>query len=573
MALDGIFLHYFVDELKPSLIGAKIDKINQPEKDEIILTLRTSGENKKFLISASSKHPRFHFTKEPKANPLKAPMFLMVLRKYLSSGKIVDVTQYKNDRIITLHVEAMDELGFNSLYKLVIEIMGRHSNITLIRDRDNKIMECIKHISSDVNSYRVLFPGVTYVFPPDSNKLDPFNFNKDELTEIYREKSIELDKNMFFNLFTGISKLLSSEMFDIYSKNTADNSIDTISDFTINYFKNLDSQIKFLLFKDNDEFKDFYITSIKNYMNLYCEEFQDPSELLELFFKGKDKQDRIKSKSSGLQKIINTNIERCNKKLSILTSTLDECKKKDSYKIKGDLLTAYIYSIKKGDNSIKLLNFYNENEEEYLDIDLDTNKTPSENVQYYYKKYNKLKKSEENALEQLSKNDEELEYLKSVLSNLENSEQYSDIDDIKKELIETGYIKFKKNPKDKKDKATKPLHFISSDGLDIFVGKNNIQNDYLTLKFAHKEDTWLHTKEIPGSHVIIKGGNVPDSTLREAANLAAYYSKGKLSSNIPIDYTKVKYVKKPNSAKPGMVIYTNNKTLYVNPSEPNLIRK
>jgi len=570
MALDGIFLHYFMESFKPELIGAKIDKINQPEKDEIILTLRTGGKNKKLLISASSKYPRIHFTKELKSNPLKAPMFLMVLRKYLSGGKIVDISQYENDRIITITIEAMDELGFNSIYKLVIEIMGRHSNITLIRDRDSRIMECIKHVSSDVNSFRVLFPGVKYVLPPSSHKINPFNFSKEEFLNLITEKNITFNESFFSNVFTGISKLFSTQLYYDFTETTPDTSPDVLYEFLIRYFQQIDSRAKFLLFKSKEEYKDFYFVPITNYKDYSAEEFIDPSDMLELFYQRKDKQERLKTKSSVLQKIINTNIDRCNKKSSILTSILNECKEKNDYKTKGDLLTSFIYQLKKGDAKINLLNFYSEKENDYVDIPLDPNKSPSENVQYYYKKYNKMKKSEESAIEQLQKNTEELEYLKSALTNLENSEQYTDIDEIKKELIETGYIKFRKNPKDKKEKAAKPLHFISSDGLDIFVGKNNIQNDYLTLKLANKEDTWLHTKDIPGSHVIIKGSIVPENTLIEAANLAAYYSKGKLSSNIPVDYTKVKYVKKPNSAKPGMVIYTNNKTIYINPTEPSL---
>ncbi|POO91499.1 fibronectin/fibrinogen-binding protein, partial [Clostridium sp. 2-1] len=259
-------------------------------------------------------------------------------------------------------------------------------------------------------------------------------------------------------------------------------------------------------------------------------------------------------------------------KLKILNETLNECAEKESFKIKGDLLTSYIYSIKKGDSECTLLNFYNENQEEYITISLNKTKTPAENVQYYYKKYNKLKTSEEYAKVQLKKNDEEMEYLNSVLTNILNAESYNEIDEIKNELIETGYIRFRKNSKNsKKVKTSKPNHFVSSDGIDIYVGKNNLQNDYLSLKFANKNYLWLHAKDIPGSHVIVCSFDVPDKTLEEAAIIAAYYSKGKDSLKLPIDYTKVKELKKPNGAKPGMVIYHTNKTLIVNPADFNKI--
>ncbi|MPQ43980.1 DUF814 domain-containing protein [Clostridium tarantellae] len=292
--------------------------------------------------------------------------------------------------------------------------------------------------------------------------------------------------------------------------------------------------------------------------------FNTHSELLDKFYAHKDKQDRLHGRSLNIHKLLHTNIERCNKKLKILENTLKECKSKEDFKLKGELLTSYIYGFKKGDKNVNVLNYYKETEE-YLSIKLDENKTPSENVQYYFKKYNKLKTAEEAALNQLEINEEELSYLNSVLINLKTCDTYEDIDEIKKELIESGYIKFRK-PKGKvKNKINKPMHFISSDGIDIYVGKNNIQNDYLTLKFGDKTDTWLHTKNIPGSHVLIKSKFIPDTTLNEASMLAAFYSKAQNSTKVPVDYTQIKNVKKPSGAKPGMVIYSTNKTIYIDP--------
>lgn len=570
MALDGIFLHSLLNNLKEILMDSKIDKINQPEKDEVIITIRKNRKNHKLLISASSKFPRIHFTNIVKENPLKAPMFLMVMRKYLIGGKIINVTQKDCDRIVIINIEASDEMGFNSTYSLIIEIMGRHSNITLVRDRDNKVMESIKHITPDINSYRVLYPGVNYIYPPDSHKLNPLDFTKDDLDNFINENNIIFDNTFFFKTFTGISKILSEELFKEYSDIAISNLNTTdIYNFMNNFSHTLSSNKIFYIYSDkNGIYKDFYCYNLKNIFNNYNHIiFDSPSDMLDNFFSMKDKQERLANRSTDLQKLIHTNIERCNKKSRILTDNIEEGAKKEIYKIKGDLLTSYIYTLKPGDKEVSLLNFYSE-EEEYLKIALDPYKSPSENIQKYYKRYNKLKKSEEWALEQLEKNEEELTYLNSVLTNIQNVDSYDEIDAIKSELMETGYIKFKASKKGtKKNKENKPLHFITSKGFDIYVGKNNIQNDYLSLKFAHKNDIWLHTKEIPGSHVIIKGFDIDDETLSEAAIIAAHYSKGKNNSKVAVDYTEIKNLRKPNGAKPGMVIYYTNKTIYVDPEK------
>ena len=570
MAIDGIYLYSLVQDLKKSILNSKIDKINQPEKDEIIITLRKERKNLKLLISASPKYPRFNLTTVVKSNPLQAPMFTMVLRKYLIGGKIIDIVQQEGDRIVKFFIEASDELGFNSVYTLIVEIMGRHSNITLVRERDNKIMECIKHIAPSMNSYRVLYPGITYKYPPESTKINPFSFNDTTLQEFMDKNSVIFNKNFFVSCFTGISTSLSEHLFIEYNKNYTDFSINNIFAFINNFINTiLDNKI-FKIYKDKDgDYIDFYVMSLSQLEEKYTFEIlNDIHELMDKYYLEKDKQERIKGRSVNLQKLVTTNIERCIKKENKLNDLLKKCEDKDDFKIKGDLLTSYIYSIKKGDKTFTIVNFFSEDSEE-ITIPLDENKTPSENVQSYYKKYNKLKKSEESAIEQLEKNHQELQYLYSVLTNIENCESYTEIDDIKEELISTGYVrKRKSNGKNsKKSKESKPLHYISSDGIDIFVGKNNIQNDYLSLKFANKNFMWLHTKNIPGSHVIICSNDVPDNTLVEGAILAAHYSKAKDSSKVPVDYTLVKNLKKPNGANPGMVIYHTNYTMYVEPSE------
>ncbi|MBQ5695077.1 MAG: NFACT family protein, partial [Clostridium sp.] len=431
---------------------------------------------------------------------------------------------------------------------------------------------CIKHIAPSMNSYRVLYPGITYKYPPESTKVNPFSFNNTTLSDFLDKNIINFNKNFFVSCFTGISKALSEHLFIEYTKAYSDFSTENITIFIHQFIDNILNNESFKIYKDNDgNYIDFYVIPLYQLEEDFSfEVLEDIHELMDKYFLEKDKQERIKGRSVNLQKLVTTNIDRCIKKESKLKDLLKKCEDKECFKIKGDLLTSYIYSLKKGDKTFTTFNFFSEDNEE-ITIPLDENKTPSENIQNYYKKYNKLKKSEESAIDQLEKNEEELQYLYSVLTNIENCESYTEIDDIKEELVSTGYVRKRKaNGKNsKKAKASKPLHFISSDGIDIFVGKNNIQNEYLSLKFANKNFMWLHTKNIPGSHVIICSSDVPDNTLVEGATLAAYYSKAKDSSKVPVDYTLVKNLKKPNGSKPGMVIYHTNYTMYVEPSDFN----
>lgn len=563
MAYDGIFLHKVVESLKQELLGRKIDKINQPEKDEIHITFRNL-KKKKLLISASSSYPRIAISDISKPNPMVAPMFCMVMRKYLLGGKVIDIVQYANDRFMSIDIESTDEMGFDSVYRLYIEIMGRHSNITLIRVRDNKIMDCIKHITSDISRSRILLPGLTFELPPLSNRIDPYNISDEDKDKILGS---EIENSSFFSkTFNGIGKQFANELYCRLGKPAIFDS--TSLDNFIEILKELDDSQSFSIFYDDKNIiKDFYVFDLKSLEYDSKKDMNDVNTLIEEYYAEKDKQDRLSSKSCDLTKLVKTNIERCLKKNDILEKELEECESKDKYKICGELLTSYIYTLKEGMDKVTLQNFYDENND--IEIKLNPLKTPSENIQQYFKKYNKLKKTEVAGLEQLEHNEHELEYLNSVMTSILNAEEYTDIDDIKNELMESGYIKFHKSKNKKKDKS-KPMHFISSDGIDIYVGKNNLQNDYLTLKFADKRDMWLHSKNIPGSHVIIKSFDVPDTTLEEAAHLAAYYSKAKNSSKVEIDYTQVKNVKKPSGAKPGMVIYYTNYTILSEPVKPNI---
>lgn len=570
MALDGIFLYSVAEELREELVNGRVDKVNQPEKDEIIISIKSSYKIFKLLISASAVFPKIHLTSIGKQNPIKAPSFCMVLRKYLNNSRLANIRQLDTDRVLFFDFESLDELGFNSIYTLVVEIMGRHSNITLIRQRDNLIMDSIKHVTPDINSFRSLYPGIEYVYPPASQKLNPFNFNLKDFEGFTSGNAIVYNKSLFSSVFTGISLQFSKELYYRIGVNGIVG-LEAIYVFINNIFCSLkNGDFSFLYYIDGSSIKDFYcipLESLKQFEEKAC---PTASELIEHFYFEKDKADRLNSKSNNLQRIINTNLDRCYKKLDILKNTLEECTEADKYKLYGELIAANIYSLKAGDKEAHVLNYYSENEQ-YLDIKLNENKTPSENSQFYYKKYTKLKKSYEAANNQIKLTEDEVSYLQSVLTNIKNAEEYITIEEIKKELAETGYVKFKKEKGPKNKSSSKPIHLISSDGIDIYIGKNNMQNDYLTLKFADKHDTWLHTKNIPGSHVIIKKyGDIPERTLLEAASLAAYYSKAKDSSKVAVDYTEVKNVHKPNGAKPGMVIYYTNSTIYVTPEKVEL---
>ncbi len=566
MALDGIYLHSLIYELNSKLSLGKIEKISQPEKDEIILAIRNNKETYKLLISASSVYPKIHITNIAKENPMTPPMFCMVLRKYLTGARLLEINQFETDRIVIFKFEALDELGYIAPYTMVVEIMGKYSNITLIRDKDNIIMDSIKHVTRDMSSKRILLPGVKFIMAPPSDKLNPLTLNKDD----FKNLDINFEDNKFFSKkFIGVSSQLSVEIMYIIKKTSIP--YDEMENI-FNLIKN--HEYSFTTYYDEDKPVDFYCIPLYHLKIDNKKIYNSSSEQIEEFYKEKDTSDRLGSKTSAILKLVQLNIEKCEKKILIMENTLNESIEKDKIKLYGELLTANVHLIKNRDKEINVVNYYDENLST-LTIPLDEFKTPSENIQSYFKKYNKMKRSEEMAKKQIDILKSEIEYLNSVLVSILRCENATDIEDIKQELVKEGYIKNKKSNKKVKDRPSKPMHFLSSDGIDIYVGKNNTQNDYLTTKFSDKSDIWLHTKDIPGSHVIIKHskGELPEKTLIEAANLAAFNSKAKEGSKVLVDYTRIKNVKKPNGAKAGMVIYENNKTLNVESIMPEGIKK
>lgn len=579
MALDGFSISNIIYELKNTIIGGRVDKIYQPEKDEIVLQIRNKGNAYKLLLTANASSPRLHFSNIQKENPINAPLFCMVLRKHLASGKIVDITQPNFERIVNIQVESINELGDYSIKTLIFEIMGKHSNIILIDDK-NTILESIKHISFDKSSIREVLPSKTYVLPPSQDKKNPLKTNFDEFLYIIKNSIPTKIQQLIYKSYNGISPILSSEIChnaDIDpSKNIEELSNNQINDLynSLNNIVMLNTQKQFnpqIIYNENESILDFTVFDFNMFKHLNKKYFSSISELLEFFYKSKDLTYRLNQKSQDLKRLISQNIERCVKKKDIQQKTLKDIENRDTLKLYGELITSNIYAIKKGMTKVKLNNFYSENFEE-IEIRLDPNLTPAENAQKYFKKYNKEKRTFIALQDQIKQNNEELLYLESVLSSVSSCTDEYDIKEIRAELSEQGFLKRQKNSKNNKQKSSKrakPLHYISSDGFHIYVGKNNTQNDELTLRFAKPLDMWFHTKDIAGSHVIVvsEGKEIPNSTLNEAANLAAYYSKATNSSLVPVDYTPKKFIKKPNGAKPGMVIYETNKTAYITPNE------
>ena len=579
MAFDGITVSAIKAEIEDKILGGRIDKVYQPEKDEIILGIRSMGQAYKLLLTSNASNPKFHFTQTNPSNPMTPPLFCMVMRKHLQSGKIIKIEQPDFDRILNIYVESLNELGDYSVKKLVLEIMGRHSNI-ILTDENNTILDCIKHIGHDTSSVREVLPGREYTLPPSQGKINTLELDNNNFNEVLENNpSFEIQSVIYKN-YTGISPIAASEICyraNVNGSTPVEALTDIQKEVVFNKFAGLVEDIKANRFypesitDEKGKTIDFSPIEMTQFNGLEIKKYTSISELIESFYANRDFAYRIGQKTQDLRKLITQNIERCIRKKDIQMQTLRSIKNRDELRLKGELLTANIYSIKKGMTTVELPNYYSENQE-LVAIELDSNKTPSENAQKYYKAYNKAKRTFEALKDQIKSNDEELAYLESVLTSVNNCTDEQDVKEIRRELREEGYVKKVKNQKDKSKKHSVPLHFISQDGFDIYVGKNNIQNDELTLKFARPRDIWMHTKNIPGSHVIIvaNGQTIPDTTLNEGAMLSAFYSKAKNSSKVPVDYTEKKNVKKPNGSKPGFVIYETNKTAYITPSEEEI---
>ena len=564
MALDGIVIAGVVHQLNQTILNTKIAKIAQPEPDELLLTCKGPGANYRLALSASASLPFVYLTDQNKPSPMVAPTFCMVLRKHIANGKIVSITQPHMERIIRMDIEHLDEMGDFCKKSLIIELMGKHSNIIFCKD-DGTIIDSIKHISSLTSSLREVLPGRMYEIPATQNqKHNPLTTSTFEFTDIISHCSDTLGKAVYGS-FTGISPLMANEI--LYRAGAdADMPVASYDEDQLYHiatqFHHFMDEVKEGHFspaiiwngKEPIEFSAFPLTQYQDYT---IAAYTSISEVLELYYAKKNAYTRIRQKSADLRRIVTTALERNQKKLQLQLKQLSDTEKREKYRIYGELLQTYGYGVKEGSKFLVCENYYDDNRE--IKIPLDETKSPLENAQKYFEKYNKLKRTYEALCALTEETQNEILHLESIQNALDIATSPDDLIDIKQELVDFGFIKKGRGQKKNTGKS-KPLHYRSSDGFDIYVGKNNYQNDELTFKFATGNDWWFHAKNMPGSHVIVKSENreLPDRVFEEAASLAAYYSKGRGAEKVEIDYLQKKNVKKPNKSAPGFVVYYTN---------------
>lgn len=576
MALDGIFLNCVKKELG-FLIGGRVDKITQPSREEIIIAIRTRGGTEKLLFSASANSARVHITKENIENPKAPPMFCMLMRKHLGGGKLLDIRQDGAERILYFDFEAMNELGDMVKITIAAEIMGRCSNIIIISD--GKIIDSIKRVDPGMSSERPVLPGMNYTLPPRSKRLDFRICTREELeAALENQPDADLAK-ILVKTFEGISPIVAREWVSYAAmgnqiRKSELNAI-TLSRLLLALKRSaeeLENGVNiYTAVKDKDGLlKDFAFMNITQYGSLMNTiQFPSACETLDCFYSERDSVSRMKQRSADLYRLLLSTTDRIARRTEAQRLELAESEKRDEFKLKGDLISANLYRIEKGMEKISLENFYDECCPA-IEIDLDKQLTPSKNMQKYYAEYRKLDTAEKILTERIAQGEEELAYIESVFDALTRTQSEDEVNELRMELAEQGYLRSAKL-RGKPPKAKRPLEFTSPDGYTILIGRNNTQNDMLTTKLADKTDIWLHVKNIPGSHVIIRtnGEIPPDETILYAAGLAAFHSKAKNSSQVPVDYVNIRFVKKPSGAKPGKVIFTNNRTLYVKPTDPN----
>ncbi len=573
MPMDGLTLQFVASELNAKLSQGRVDKVAQPEKDELVLTIRSQGENHKLLLCASPNNARAHLTAQNLSNPMEPPMFCMLMRKHLLSGHVLSVRQIGGDRVLHVEIENADELGVLTTRTLILEIMGRHSNLIAV-DMHGKIIDSIRHVGHDMSRVREVLPGLSYESPPAQDKLDPTSFTKEEAQVRLAAQNGRLDKALA-SIFRGLSGVAAQEI--AYRLTGSDKTLveeselNTLSHKLFDFMNLIPSLAPPVLQKDQDgEAADvfpFPYLSRDTSLQSPCGTI---SQALDAFFSTRDQAERISQKSASLSRLLKTHIERCEKKLALQLQELENSARMEEYRILGDLINANLYQLHKGQETVKLQNFYDP-EGGFIDIAMDKQLTPVQNAQRYFKRYQKARAAKETAAEQKEKTLIELAFLEGALDDLNKCVEESELSEIRQEMQKAGYIRASHSRKpQRKLPESRPFRYESRDGIEILVGKNSLQNDRITSD-ARGDETWLHAKDMPGSHVIIrKEGEIPDSTLLEAAQLAAYYSRGRQSAGVPIDYTLRKYVKKPGGSPAGFVIYTNQRTLYITVSESDI---
>ncbi len=576
MALDGIFLRHIKHEIEQTAMGARVNQIYQPNRDELVLVLRTFDGAKKLLLSSRANSPRVNFCVTTPENPPQPPMFCMLLRKRLGGGKLVGVRQLGCDRVLFLDFECVNELGDPEGLSVVCEIMGMYSNIIVINRDTGVIIDALKRVDLTVSSQRFVLPNIKYVEPAAQDKLNILETEPEAIADAANRLPAEMPlSKALMSVIQGISPVVARELEFCVAEGATNRLEGALRDRLIAVLCELKQTAQSasgkpcIVYREDGKPMDFSFFPIRQYGSYAKTKATDGySVTVDEFYEERDRRDRMRVKSHSLQKLLTNLIDRTARKINKQKTELAQCGNREQLRIYGDLLHANLYRIERGAASVEAENFYDENGGTVV-IKLNPALSPAANAQRYYKDYQKAKTAETVLAEQIEKGKAELSYLESVLDSVNRAETERELSQIREELTEQGYLR---RPKGKAQKQAQlpPKEFLSSDGFRVLVGRNNRQNDKLTLKTAAKTDLWLHTKDIHGSHVIIcaEGKPVSDTAILEAARLAAYHSKARESTNVPVDYTLAKYVSKPAGAKPGMVIYVNNKTVYVDPEIP-----
>lgn len=575
MAFDGITVAALTAEFKEKLTEGRIYKITQTEKDELMLTIKVNKTQYRLLISANATLPLMYLTDNNKPGPMTAPNFCMLLRKHINNGRIISIEQPDFERVIDFEIQHLDELGDIRTKHLIVELMGKHSNI-IFTDDNNMILDSIKHVTSVMSSVRQVLPGKEYFIPKTSKKINPLQTEREEFLQNVFSKPMSLSKALY-TTYTGISPVVAEHLCFL---SKLDSSIPATAFpygdqnlIWMNFYQMINTikagEFSPTIYEHEDNPKEFCALSLSTYSD--CDEvsYKSISSLIENYYYKKNLYTRIHQKSADLRRIVSSALEKDRKKYDLQLRQLKDTEKKDKFRIYGELLTAYGYSVEEGATFLETEDFYSG---KMVKITLDPSISPIDNAKKYFDKYAKLKRTSEALSEIIITTSNSIDYLESIMVSIEMATSESDLKAIKEELVQTGYIKHKNTAKKREKNTSKPLHYISSDGYDIYVGKNNIQNEELTFKIATGNDWWFHSKKIPGSHIIVKSNNeeLPDSTFEEAARLAAHYSKACSQDKVEIDYVQKKHVKKVAGSMPGFVIYHTNYSMAISPDISNI---
>lgn len=567
MAFDGITISNIVKELNDTILNGRIAKIAQPENDELLLTIKPAKGQVRLVISASASLPLIYLSRDNKPSPMTAPNFCMLLRKHIANGRIVGISQPSLERIIRFEIEHLDELGDLCRKSLIVEIMGKHSNIIFCNEK-GMIIDSIKHVSAQMSSVREVLPGREYFIPDTMKKENPLDIPEENFTQELLSKPMPVGKAIY-NSFTGISPVVAEEICHLAGIDSSipasEMSADLLSHLyrQFTYFMEQVTESKFspAIYYEGNEPKEFSSLPLTHFSNYQVKSFDSISEVIRTYYSSRDLITRIRQKSSDLRRVVQTALERNRKKYDLQLKQLRDTENRDKYKVYGELIHTYGYNLEDGAKELEALNYYTN---EMIKIPLDPQKTPQENAKKYFDRYNKQKRTFEALSELIKETKDEIDYLESVSKSLDIARSEDDLIQIKEELIESGFIRRKQSSKKVKI-TSKPFHYISSDGFHMYVGKNNLQNEELTFHFANGGDWWFHAKKAPGSHVIVKtnGEELPDRTFEEAARLAAHYSKNSGAEKVEVDYVEKKQVKKPNGSKPGFVVYYTNYSMMI----------